>query len=103
MSSVSAPSADYATLALDIKRWARELGFADCGIAGTDLGEDELHLKRWLDDGHHGEMDYMARHGDKRSRPAELEPGTLRLATASAQVFRSEPLTGRVKITLAAS
>ncbi|WP_109126143.1 tRNA epoxyqueuosine(34) reductase QueG [Dyella sp. C11] len=79
MSLVSPPPADYAALALDIKRWARELGFADCGIAGTELGDDELHLKRWLDDGHHGEMDYMARHGDKRSRPAELEPGTLRV------------------------
>jgi epoxyqueuosine reductase len=75
----AAPARDYAALTLDIKRWARELGFADAGIAGTELGEDELHLQRWLDDGHHGEMEYMARHGTKRSRPAELEPGTLRV------------------------
>ena len=70
---------DYATLALDIKRWAIELGFADAGISGTDLGEDEQHLQRWLDGGHHGEMEYMARHGTKRTRPAELEPGTQRV------------------------
>ena len=70
---------DYVALAADIKRWARELGFADTGIAGTDLGEDELHLKRWLEQEHHGDMAYMARHGDKRSRPAELEPGTVRV------------------------
>ncbi|HEY4091593.1 MAG TPA: tRNA epoxyqueuosine(34) reductase QueG [Luteibacter sp.] len=70
---------DYAALASDIKRWARELGFADAGIAGTELGYDEAYLERWLDDGHHGEMDYMARHGTRRSRPAELEPGTLRV------------------------
>lgn len=70
---------DYVALAADIKRWARELGFADTGIAGTDLGEDEVHLKRWLEQGHHGDMAYMAHHGDKRSRPAELEPGTLRV------------------------
>src|ERR1700754_4366333 len=76
--SVSA-SIDYVTLAADIKRWARELGFADVGIAGTDLGDDETHLERWLAEGHHGEMDYMARHGTRRSRPAELEPGTLRV------------------------
>src|ERR1700744_4748157 len=75
----SSNSRDYAALARDIKRWARELGFADAGIADTDLTEDELHLKRWLNDGHHGEMDYMARHGDKRSRPQELEPGTIRV------------------------
>ena len=79
MSASSALAHDYAALAADIKRWARELGFADAGIAGIELGEDEQHLRRWLDDGHHGEMDYMARHGTKRSRPAELEPGTLRV------------------------
>jgi epoxyqueuosine reductase len=72
-------SIDYASLAADIKRWARELGFADAGIAGTDLGDDEAHLESWLGEGHHGEMDYMARHGTRRSRPAELEPGTLRV------------------------
>ncbi|MDQ7997800.1 MAG: tRNA epoxyqueuosine(34) reductase QueG [Luteibacter sp.] len=72
---------DYAALATDIKRWARELGFADVGIAGTDLGHDEAYLERWLADGHHGEMDYMARHGTRRSRPAELEPGTLRVVS----------------------
>ncbi|WP_448100553.1 tRNA epoxyqueuosine(34) reductase QueG [Luteibacter jiangsuensis] len=70
---------DYAALAVDIKRWARELGFADAGIAGTDLGDDETHLESWLAEGHHGEMEYMARHGTRRSRPAELEPGTLRV------------------------
>ncbi len=79
MQAFPPPVHDYAALAGDIKRWARELGFADAGIAGVELGEDEHHLLRWLDDGHHGEMDYMARHGTKRSRPAELEPGTLRV------------------------
>ncbi|TAL85560.1 MAG: tRNA epoxyqueuosine(34) reductase QueG [Rhodanobacter sp.] len=72
---------DYAALASDIKRWAIELGFADAGISGTDLGDHELHLKRWLELEYHGEMDYMARHGHKRSRPAELEPGTLRIVS----------------------
>lgn len=72
---------DYLALADDIKRWARELGFADVGIAGTDLGHDEAYLERWLADGHHGEMEYMARHGTRRSRPAELEPGTLRVVS----------------------
>ena len=55
------------------------MGFADTGISGTDMGEDEAYLQRWLDGGHHGEMEYMARHGTKRTRPAELEPGTQRV------------------------
>jgi epoxyqueuosine reductase len=77
----ASPAIDYAALATDIKRWARELGFADVGISGTDLGHDEAYLERWLADGHHGEMEYMARHGTRRSRPAELEPGTLRVVS----------------------
>lgn len=80
MSAADVPSTtDFAALARDIKRWARELGFANTGISGVDLAEDEEHLQHWLDEGHHGEMDYMARHGKKRTRPAELEPGTQRV------------------------
>lgn len=70
---------DYSALAADIKRWAAELGFAETGISRTDLAGDEPHLLRWLELGHHGEMEYMARHGTRRSRPAELEPGTQRV------------------------
>lgn len=55
---------------------ARELGFAALGIAGVELGADEAQLLRWLELGRHGEMSYMARHGTRRSRPAELVPGT---------------------------
>lgn len=76
--SFTAPS-DYAALAGSIKQWASELGFAEAGISGVDLSNDEAHLQRWLADGHHGEMDYMARHGNRRSRPGELEPGTQRV------------------------
>ncbi|WP_426688471.1 tRNA epoxyqueuosine(34) reductase QueG [Rhodanobacter ginsengiterrae] len=80
MSSTDIATApDYAALARDIKRWAHELGFADTGISGTELGNDEPHLLSWLDHGHHGDMEYMARHGTKRTRPAELEPGTQRV------------------------
>ena len=73
---------NLAALALAIKAWARELGFADAGIADIDLGDAEAGLRAWLDGGHHGEMDYMAAHGMKRARPAELVPGTLRVITA---------------------
>jgi epoxyqueuosine reductase len=70
---------DLAALTERIKTWSRELGFQQTGIAGIALGEDEAHLRDWLSRGQHGEMDYMARHGDKRSRPDELVPGTLRV------------------------
>ncbi len=66
-------------LAGEIKRRAGELGFQQAGIAGIELPEAERELEQWLALGYHGDMDYMARHGRKRSRPTELVPGTLRV------------------------
>ena len=36
----------------------------------------------WLQQGFHGAMDYMAKHGTKRTRPDELVPGTVRVISA---------------------
>ena len=65
-----------------VKRWGRELGFSAIAIAGTELAEEEVRLMEWLARGWHGEMDYMARHGARRARPAELVPGTASVITA---------------------
>ena len=65
-----------------IKQWGRELGFDAVAIAGIDLAEDEARLLEWLGRGWHGEMEYMQRHGARRSRPAELVPGTASVITA---------------------
>jgi epoxyqueuosine reductase len=73
------PALDYASLARHIKRWGMELGFQQVGISDTRLDEDEAFLLQWLRSGYHGEMDYMQRHGTRRSRPAELVPGTVRV------------------------
>jgi epoxyqueuosine reductase len=68
-----------ATLALNIKQWGQQLGFAQVGISDTDLSDAENHLHHWLARGFQGEMDYMQRHGVKRSRPALLQEGTVRV------------------------
>jgi epoxyqueuosine reductase len=75
-------SIDPAGLATQVKAWGRELGFQKVGIAAVELPEDEHRLRAWLDDGRHGAMTYMARHGMRRARPAELVPGTLRVISA---------------------
>lgn len=62
-----------------IKNWGEELGFQQLGIANVDLSEHEEYLQTWLDQGMQGQMDYMQRHGSRRSRPAELLPGTIRV------------------------
>jgi len=60
-----------------LQQWARECGFASLGVADVDLRDAEAGLRAWLEAGFHGEMDYMARHGMKRARAAELVPGTV--------------------------
>jgi epoxyqueuosine reductase len=74
--------ANHRDLARRIKQWGKDLGFQQVGIADSELGEAEARLLDWLGKGFHGEMDYMARHGTKRTRPADLVPGTLRVIAA---------------------
>ncbi|OJS99695.1 tRNA epoxyqueuosine(34) reductase QueG [Marinobacter nauticus] len=62
-----------------IRAWASELGFADAGITCADTGPHAERLKQWLKAGYHGDMAYMADHGDKRYTPDSLVPGTTRV------------------------
>src|SRR5512135_840551 len=81
-STTSAGQRDWTALSGTIVAWGRALGFQEVGVADTDLAADEIRLLDWLRADRHGEMDYMARHGARRARPAELVPGTLRVITA---------------------
>jgi epoxyqueuosine reductase len=102
-SVASAPGAEtrrlddaaLAALAQRIKAWGRELGFGAIGISDTDLPEAEAALAAWLEAGCHGEMDYMAKHGMKRARPAELVAGTRRVITARMAYLPASTLAGR--------
>ena len=60
-----------------LKQWATELGFQELGVSSIDLTEEEKYLERWLAQDFHGDMEWMERHGKKRTRPAELESGTM--------------------------
>ena len=80
-------SATPAQTAQWIKNRAKELGFDACQITDTNLGEHETHLLNWLNKGFHGTMDYMHRHGIKRSRPSELVPGTVRIVSVRLTYF----------------
>ena len=75
-------SPDLTTLKDELARLAAARGFDALGVSGVDLGVDAAHLERWLAHGRHGEMDYMAKHGTRRTRPAELIPGTVRVLSA---------------------
>ncbi len=77
------PQTDYNLLAARIKEWALELGFHSVGISDTHLDAAETRLLQWLADGYHGSMDYMAKHGVTRARPAQLVPGTQRVISVA--------------------
>jgi len=70
-----------------MQEWAQSLGFQQLGVSDIDLSKSESRFISWLEAGFHGEMDYMARHGTKRSRPDELESGTVRVITARMDYF----------------
>ncbi len=73
---------DGSALLAQLRGWAEAEGFSQIGVADVDLGSAEAGLLAWLSNGFHGSMDYMAAHGLKRARPAELVPGTVRVITA---------------------
>jgi epoxyqueuosine reductase len=78
----SLSSAELEALVRDLKQWGQALGFQQIGITDCDLSQAEGRLQRWLTESKHGDMGYMARHGLKRTRPAQLVPGTLSVISA---------------------
>lgn len=82
MSPATTDPTIHADLVRDIRAWGAELGFDAIRIADVDLSHAEAGLLAWLQEGCHGDMDYMANHGLRRARPAELVPGTVRAIVA---------------------
>ena len=72
---------DPAALWSELQSAALEQGFSQIGVTGVNLSEAESGLQAWLAAGFHGSMNYMASHGLKRARPAELVPGTVSVIT----------------------
>ena len=70
---------DYDQLLQKVETWSEQLGFQQVGVSDIDLSEHEGHLNDWLAAGFHGEMDYMFKHGSKRSHPEQLVDNTIRV------------------------
>jgi epoxyqueuosine reductase len=62
-----------------VQAWALELGFQQLAVSDIELDHAEARHREWLSQGFHGEMEYLARHGTRRSHPDELIPGTSRV------------------------
>lgn len=87
---------DLIRLAQSIKQWGKALGFQQVGITNIDLHAYEQRFKAWLEQGFHGNMAYMEKHGKKRTQPAQLIPETVRII--SARMDYLPPKTRRVQI-----
>ncbi len=87
MHTQPAADIDCEALLVQIRAWSAQLGFQAVGIAEPALAADGAHLQRWLADGRHGEMDYMARNVSARASPDKLQPGTLRVISARMDYF----------------
>lgn len=75
---VMTQSTSFTDLAQQISVWAADLGFAQVGICDTDLRVQKEPLQAWLDNGYHGEMDWLAENLDKRLHPERLVDGAVR-------------------------
>ena len=80
----------YSELVPRIRTWAGELGFQQFGISDVDLGEHPRYLQRWLEAGYHGDMGYMNKHGERRSHPRQLIPGTLRVLSVRMDYWQDD-------------
>ncbi len=89
MSLLNTPSntAKLQQLVIQIEKWGKDLGFADIGISDTNLSQYEDGYFKWLQQNFHGEMHYMSQHGTKRTRPEELEPGTISIISCRMNYF----------------
>jgi epoxyqueuosine reductase len=77
-----------------IEQRALELGFDACHFTAAAAPESAGKFQRWLDDGCHGEMAYLARNGHKRIDPQLVLPGAkslIILASAYSEDGRRNP------------
>ncbi|WP_086930329.1 tRNA epoxyqueuosine(34) reductase QueG [Agarilytica rhodophyticola] len=86
----------YQTLAEQIHHWTRELGFQQVGISAADVSDQQQHFQNWIDKGYHGDMAWMVEHGEKRTQPQKLIPGTTRVI--SVRMNYLPPETEQIKI-----
>jgi epoxyqueuosine reductase len=75
---------------------ARDLEFDLCGVAAAGPAAGADRLRRWLDAGMHGDMEWMESSAEARSDPCRLLPGCRSVIVVAASYRTShEPSTAR--------
>jgi len=74
-------------------QFARELGFDSCRVAACSTPAHADEFDDWLDEGAHGEMEYMARATEKRREPQKVLYGAKSIIVLALNYFQggSEP------------
>jgi len=91
------PGTTAATRRAELKQrlvvFARTLGFDSCRIAACSTPTHADEFDDWLDEGAHGEMDYMARATEKRREPQKILDGAKSIIVLALNYFQgdSEP------------
>lgn len=87
-------SPDFDLLALEIKAFAKSLGFDALNITDTDLSEADERLQAWLEKKYHGSMSYLEKNRDLRRNPNLLVPQTIRILCARINYLpeKAEPI-----------
>jgi len=67
--------AGMSSLNAKIKAVAKELGFDDCRIAMAKRATHADAFEEWIDDGRHGDMQWLERNPDRRCDPREVLSG----------------------------
>jgi len=78
-----------------VKRVARELGFDDCRIAAAREASHAGEFHRWIADGHHGDMEWLARNPQRRCDPREVLPGCQSVVCLALNYFTGNQRQGR--------
>ncbi len=75
----------------DLVRQARALGFDAVSVSRPSLEEASRRLEAWVAEGRHGDMAFLARHGELRRQPEALHPGTLRVVSVTLPYLWASP------------
>lgn len=82
-------------ISIKIKEYAHQLGFDACGFCKAEnIGTEEEHLKQWVAQGYHADMDYLNRNTDKRSNPQLLVEGAKSIISVALNYYppKTQPI-----------
>jgi epoxyqueuosine reductase len=99
MASPTVTQLDLQALAAAVKRRARELGFELVGIAPAGPSRYREYLRRWLDEGQGGTMEYLGKRFDERTNPGAYLPGVASVICVAMNYYvrLDEPAEGEVR------